>query len=521
MSRSKSTSHNTRPTIALCVIARDEERFIADCLDSARPFVDEMVVLDTGSTDRTREIAREHGARVETFVWCDDFATARNAAIDAATADWIFMLDADERLEAESGPILRDLPSRMPANIHGACPRIESRALDDKGMYSIAGQVPRFFRRSPDIRYMGAIHEDLVFLPDPTASRNVVVDELRVAHYGYDSSVYAEKNKDKRNTELLERQVATQPNDPRALYFLAQQHHAMARHTEAIEYYERFLANSVGVRDEFVVETYAMLLASLDALERDAEVEATAQAAEAANLLGAAALQTLSAFEARRGDLERAREYFERALDRGLPRGVTADAGTGGWATRLRLAELHERMGDQFLALQELELAYPELPAGARGLVSLQALALSVRAGAPLDGLQWHGRARQDAPDEVDAQLKLFELALLLRQLTGLASLDPVEAAVAREDWQAAYDAAMALQPRGAATYAKLVLVAAHLRAGGAADAALQLLERALDTVTNHPQVYWELVRTLTDLGRFEDAQMAVEAVQVLDAQAA
>src|SRR5262252_4050456 len=91
-----------RPTLALCVIAKNEERFIRECLESARDFVDEMIVVDTGSTDRTREIARECGARVEEFVWCDDFAAARNASIDAATTDWILVLDADERLDPAS-----------------------------------------------------------------------------------------------------------------------------------------------------------------------------------------------------------------------------------------------------------------------------------------------------------------------------------------------------------------------------------------------------------------------------------
>ena len=179
-----------RSSIAACVIACDEERFISGCLQSVRPFVDEIVVLDTGSLDATAEIARALGARVEPFVWRDDFAAARNAAIDTATADWVFMLDADERLEPGSGPVLIDLPRRMPADVHGACPRIESRSLSDaSGPYSITSEVPRFFRRSADLRYVGAIHEDLTFLPDPAGTRNVIVNDLRIIHYGYDSAV--------------------------------------------------------------------------------------------------------------------------------------------------------------------------------------------------------------------------------------------------------------------------------------------------------------------------------------------
>ena len=521
MNTNKGKTARRTPTIALCVIARDEERFIGDCLDSARPFVDELVVLDTGSTDRTREIAAAHGARVECFTWCEDFAAARNAAIDAASTDWILMLDADERLEAGSGSVLRALPGRLPAGVHGACPRIESRALSGNGGYSIAGQVPRFFRRSPDIRYVGAIHEDLVYLPDPEASRNMVVDELRVTHFGYDSTIYAERNKDQRNTELLERQLAQHPDDARVLFFLAQQHHAMGRHAEAIEHYHAFLARSAGVRAEFLVEVQAMLLASLSALGRDEELVAIAGEAEANNLLSAAAYETLATFEERRGNTRRAREHLQRALADGLPRGVTADGGTGGWATRLRLAELNERMGDQARALEQLEAAYAELTPEGRAVVSLEAARLAVRAQAPLDALRWFARAREQVADDVDAQNKLLELALLIRGLTTLVGLDAVERAVAGEDWQAAYDAAMALPTQGAHSYVRLVLVSSHLRALGAPDAALTLLERAMDAVPNDAHVYWELMRTLTDLGRFEDAQMAVQAIDQIEKLAA
>src|SRR5438445_7891865 len=112
------TKNKIQPTITLCVIARDEEALLAECLDSARPYVDKMVVLDTGSTDRTMDIAREHGAMVAQFTWCDDFAAAKNAALDLATSDWILFMDADERLN-EGGALLRGLARELPAGFHG------------------------------------------------------------------------------------------------------------------------------------------------------------------------------------------------------------------------------------------------------------------------------------------------------------------------------------------------------------------------------------------------------------------
>ena len=93
--------------LSLVVIARDEQEFIAACLQSALNVVDEIIVVDTGSTDETAEIARECGAKVIQYAWNDDFAAARNAGADAATGDWLLILDADERLAPNSAETIR------------------------------------------------------------------------------------------------------------------------------------------------------------------------------------------------------------------------------------------------------------------------------------------------------------------------------------------------------------------------------------------------------------------------------
>ena len=95
---SRITHHASRITV--CLIVKNEEQFLAQCLKSVRGFAAQIVVVDTGSTDRTVEIAREFGAEIYSFAWCDDFAAARNAALEHATGDWILMLDADEELPA-------------------------------------------------------------------------------------------------------------------------------------------------------------------------------------------------------------------------------------------------------------------------------------------------------------------------------------------------------------------------------------------------------------------------------------
>src|SRR3989344_6100650 len=87
------------PTISLCMITKSEERFLEQCLNSVKDIVDEIIIVDTGSTDKTKEIALSFGAKVHNFKWIDNFSAARNESIKHATKDWIFVLDADEKLD--------------------------------------------------------------------------------------------------------------------------------------------------------------------------------------------------------------------------------------------------------------------------------------------------------------------------------------------------------------------------------------------------------------------------------------
>ena len=97
------------PTISLCMIARNEERVLGDCLASIRPYVDEIILVDTGSTDRTVEIAENFGAKGYHFPWCDDFSAARNVSLSHATGDWVLWMDADDTIPEECGQKLHDL----------------------------------------------------------------------------------------------------------------------------------------------------------------------------------------------------------------------------------------------------------------------------------------------------------------------------------------------------------------------------------------------------------------------------
>jgi glycosyltransferase involved in cell wall biosynthesis len=145
--------------LSICLITRNEEQFLAGCLDSVRPVANEIVLVDTGSIDRTVEIAREHGCRVLHRVWDDDFAAARNAGIAAARGSWILCIDADERLDNPAAllPALLAAPAEAGGFFierHDVVTDPENGQTD---VYPIG--ILRLFRNHPDIRYEGIVHE--------------------------------------------------------------------------------------------------------------------------------------------------------------------------------------------------------------------------------------------------------------------------------------------------------------------------------------------------------------------------
>ena len=204
-----------KPSVSLCMIAKNEERFLEACLESAKGLVDEVVLVDTGSTDRTVEIAERFGARVLHAEWRDDFSAARNAALDGASGEWILHLDADEELVAEDVPLLRRLLSDSEASA------FVLRILDPVSPQ--AGQAIRLWRSAPGVRYRGRVHE-APDLGDHAGEPGFVAHTgARIIHKGYDPKLVDTEAKRKRNIELLRLDLAERPDDFRGLFHLAQE----------------------------------------------------------------------------------------------------------------------------------------------------------------------------------------------------------------------------------------------------------------------------------------------------------
>ena len=145
--------------VSLCMIARNEAGHIAACLDSVRSLVQEIVVVDTGSTDATVHIARARGARVSTFAWCDDFAAARNASIERASHPWIVWMDADDRLDRANQRKLARLFQGLGRENGGYL--LQCASLGPSGVVKASIRHLRLFRNDKRIRWERRVHEQI------------------------------------------------------------------------------------------------------------------------------------------------------------------------------------------------------------------------------------------------------------------------------------------------------------------------------------------------------------------------
>lgn len=209
---SPSSTTQQTPSLSLCLIARDEEANIGRALASVRPWVDEMVVVDTGSTDRTVQIARELGAEVYHHEWSHDFAAARNASLEHARGDWLLVMDADEELDQESAPLLR--PSLAAADCD--CLLLEILQLSRDGAHTLQ-MVPRLLRNRAGIRFQGLVHERPVG-GDGRALRS----RVRLVHHGFVQEPEVLEAKARRNLELVRRWLRQEPHNLEARIYQAQ-----------------------------------------------------------------------------------------------------------------------------------------------------------------------------------------------------------------------------------------------------------------------------------------------------------
>jgi glycosyltransferase involved in cell wall biosynthesis len=351
--------------ISLCMIVKDEEEMLADCLDSARDGVDEIVIVDTGSTDRTIEIAESYGAKILHFAWNGSFSDARNHGLEQATGTHILWLDADERLEEGDAGRLRALAAQPWREAHWLV-ETNYTGQDEVGM-AATHLALRLWRNRPHYRFQGAIHEQIrVTMPTELPER-FNSSNLRIRHYGYLKARIEDRDKHARNLELLQKELERNPNDPFTHFNCGSEYVGMGDGAAARRHFEQALTL---VRREpawWEIGYVSLLVSRLVGVRR---LTGDAEGADelATELLGHLEAFTDLVYEkallARdRGDLAAAEELFERCLEMGdAPAGLSGMAGRGTFLAMAALAQLATLRGEREAAVSWLEQALREHP---------------------------------------------------------------------------------------------------------------------------------------------------------------
>ncbi|AKN33932.1 glycosyl transferase [Clostridium carboxidivorans P7] len=246
--------------LSLCMIVKNEEKSLKNCLSKVVSFVDEIIIVDTGSTDNTKKIASEFTDNIYDFQWCNDFSKARNYSISKASGEWILILDADEVVtDFFRYSIDEFINNTLNENKVGRIKRINIME-DSFESKKYTEWVNRLFNKN-NFYYEGIIHEQII----SKDGQNYETEQLDITadHIGYTKEVLNRTNKIKRNIDMLKSAVSLNPEDPYLYYQLGKSYYMLKDYKTADLYFEKALTFELNYYLEYVsdlVETYGYSL---------------------------------------------------------------------------------------------------------------------------------------------------------------------------------------------------------------------------------------------------------------------
>ena len=318
--------------ISVCIIAKNEENRIEKCLASIQPYDFEIVVVDTGSTDRTKEIASKYADKVLDFVWCDDFAAARNFSLQAASNNWIFMLDCE----------LNYFRKNFSDSV-GAISRENLVTENGQLVLNNTDHTERFFNKKL-YHYTGIIHEQLT--PIRGSELPCLLLHTTIEHTGYDMTPEQQIAKGKRNLSLLHKQLEQEPENPYVYYQLGKGYEIVEDFESACEYYGKGLYFDV---DPSLAYVQAMVISYGNTLLLTKQAEAALQFKQIYNEFA-----TSADFIYLMGRIYMANEQYPQAIEQ-FCKATTFETckfhGANSFLSFYHIALICEKLGDRDNAL--------------------------------------------------------------------------------------------------------------------------------------------------------------------------
>jgi glycosyltransferase involved in cell wall biosynthesis len=257
--------------ISQCLITKNEENNIEYCLSHLKSVVNEQIVVDTGSTDRTVEIAESLGAKVFHFDWINDFSAARNFALDKAKGDWILFLDCDEYFSEDSITSIKEIiksTSRF-KDVDGIMCELINIDQNKNVLSTMSNISPRIFKNKDYLRFNNKIHEILTnkYNVESKVSLLNASKILKLFHTGYDKKEVLLKNKNERNILLLQKELEESPQNAKLNLYYSKQLRSEEKYNEALDYCLKsynYMDNSIF--NDYYYEIYSNIMINMIAL---------------------------------------------------------------------------------------------------------------------------------------------------------------------------------------------------------------------------------------------------------------
>ncbi len=468
----KQTQDKAQPTISLCMMVKDEEGRLPTALDSAKPWVDEIVVVDTGSSDRTVEIAKSYGAKVYHHPWENSFSKHRNQSISYATGDWLLILDADEELDQKTAPLMRRLIRNPDVNCF-----LFEMYNDLVGGSSAFVLHPRLFRNHVGFRYQGQVHNE------PVVPGRIARSPVRLIHHGYALDTATMEKKHQRRVGMIRKWIESEPDSSSAHAYLAQA--LSTRPQDAPEAVETALcalrlAREQGAQARDLPRIYYPLLLSLAQLGRDQEVLEYAEQCLNAVPIYPDPLYFSQWAHYRRKEWEQACSHSERFM---------------------KAQEDARRNPDAFLFFENL--TYSQIP-----VVLHRWVMAEMHRGQPERALEVYDRLLGEEDAEIEEMARQGALGCIHAAEPGLALKMCRRAAESHPDWTwPARVEPLARSQAGESENRENKRRGLEAIKAGDHAGALQHLDRALEGLPLDPELHVARAHALIGLGREQEAE--------------
>ncbi len=328
--------------VSVCMIAKNEEKNIEKCLAAVKPYGFEIIIADTGSTDRTKEIAARYTDKIYDFTWIDDFSAARNFSLAHVSNDYVLILDCDEVIASLDTELLFSLISQHPESVGRLS--IDNHYISNQTDMVYQDRLGRFFNRK-FFHFESPIHEQITHNTKGMHYESYDIP-LLVDHVGYLGSVTDLRSKVERNNTLLFKELEKDPENPYLYFQIGQSYNMIYDYENSYVYYQKALGYDVNPDEEWV---QMMIIAYANALLH------TGRQAEALQLEAVYdAFATTADFFCIMGQIYLANEQYVKAMMefiKAIHCPVARETGTNSFIPTYNVGLINEMMGDTTAAL--------------------------------------------------------------------------------------------------------------------------------------------------------------------------